>query len=126
MSSGRVRKASSYDAHDVARKKKKSEKINGTVILMKNIELDIFDILNVMTNEVGKGITLQLVSAENDNSGAFYIQLCLNNSLKKVKILIQVNHFTSLSFFSSSALIFGCVTLFCSGYTFYIQNQVFM
>ena len=69
MSSEGVRKASGYDIHDVARKKTKSEKkiIKGTVILMKKIAFDF------MAKVVVQGVTLQLVSAGNDNPGAFYI-----------------------------------------------------
>ncbi|XWS57529.1 hypothetical protein CRYUN_Cryun09bG0182200 [Craigia yunnanensis] len=61
------RKASSDHVHDVvSKKKKKSEKIiKGTVILMKQIVFDLIEFQQA--TEVGKGITLQLVSAENAN-----------------------------------------------------------
>ncbi|XVF41914.1 hypothetical protein PTKIN_Ptkin01aG0319100 [Pterospermum kingtungense] len=54
--------------HEVAGKKKKSEKIfiRGTVILMKKVKYAFNDI-EIEATKFGQGVTLQLVSAENAN-----------------------------------------------------------
>ena len=83
---GRVLNAASDRVSEITSRKKKPEKIiRGVVVLVKKNVLDFkaihTSIADSLRELVGKGVTLQLVSRDNADPGAYFIQLCFNFSL---------------------------------------------